>query len=110
MFDIDTLLLGLAKKVSWLGVTDMASGRAVLGHLLSGLAWSFGWAHLCRMNRWWYLTAVVWLGLVLYQEAIPDGHLKRMLNRQESATELQDLKSDVFTKLIGLVGYAAAWL
>ena len=77
----------------------------ISSHVYGGIAWSVFFTHWCRYSKWFWLTLPLYVTIIVFRELYIDGHLKRILKKTESPEEFKDLKMDLFTKLIGIVGY-----
>ena len=111
MFDFDTVLYNFFSQFSWLDIHDMNSARSVFLHFAISAWWAATFSHLIRrQSKWWWLSLPAFIGIVLYQEAFPDGHLIPILNGTESALHAADLRADLISKFSGLIFYLLAFI
>lgn len=92
--DLDRLITKL--KISGL---DLSDGGTAMYHVYSGLVWSLFWGHFCRLSLWFYFSALLWIGLILVRELVI-----------ERAQTLVKTRTDIVTKLAGLVGYVVTFI
>lgn len=111
MFDIDTVLYNFFSQIEWLNIHNMDAARAALLHFAISAWWAASFSHLIRRHsKWWWLSLPVFVGIVVYQEFFPDGHLFRGVNGMQTDAHSADLRADVITKLSGLIFYLFALL
>lgn len=111
MFDLDTFLLGIGKRIPLLNINSMEDGRPVLVHIFSGYAVILTGVLTAYLLRSWlswewlswakWVVAFLWLAVVVYQEAIPDGHWEAWRTDSWSDEMRRDFWSDIVTKLSG---------
>jgi hypothetical protein len=82
-----------------LGKLGVKEPGVAMYHIYSGLVWSLLWAHFCRLSPWFFFSALFWIGLILFREL--------WVERHQTASKT---RSDIITKLVGLVGYGMAFI
>src|SRR3990167_1578060 len=105
MFEIDTWLAKLAKKLPFLNMENPLEEARALVHFSTGALWACFFAHLARHSPLWFLSLLPWILYIAYKELLVDGHLERLKNGTETDEEKKDLISDIVTKLSGLLFY-----